>query len=87
MLYLSGKIRAMTSHDQELKELLEFFKTAKFPELPFPLNKYIIVTNVDGVINKSVSDIQNYKGSEVVLDSLFKHLRELKELCLKEVEK
>ncbi|SEI69858.1 hypothetical protein SAMN04487995_1765 [Dyadobacter koreensis] len=74
----------MSTHDEELKELLEFFKTAKYPTIPFRLNKYIIVHNVDGVIAKSVSDIKGYNGSEKVLDSLFKHLREVKELCLKE---
>ena len=74
----------MIKHDEELQELLEFFKTAKFPEVPFHLNKYMIITSPEGLINKSVKDIKGYKGSEVVLDSLFKHLRELKELCLKE---
>ena len=77
----------MSKHDEELKELLEFFKTAKFPQTPFQLNKYMFVDNVDGIINKSVNDIRGYRGSEVVLDSLFKHLRELKELCLIENEK
>lgn len=75
----------MSKHDEELKDLLEFFKTAKFPQTPFHLNKYMNVVNVDGIINKTVGDIRGYKGSEMVLDSLFKHLRELKELCLKEM--
>ena len=44
------------------------------------------VVSVDGVINKNVADIKGYKGSEVVLDSLFKHLRELKDICLKEAQ-
>ena len=74
----------MSKHDEELKELLEFFKTAKYPEVPFWLNKYMKIYSVDGIINKSVNDIRGYKGSEVVLDSLFRHLREMKELCLKE---
>jgi hypothetical protein len=69
----------MTNHDQELTDLLEFFKTAKFPQYPFFINKYIQVWNVDGLINKSVSDITSYKGSEVVKDSLFNHLRALKQ--------
>ena len=74
----------MSKHYEELIELLEFFKTAKFPKTPFYLNKYMSVVSVDGVINKTVADIKGYKGSEVVLDSLFKHLRELKDICLKE---
>jgi len=73
----------MSKHDEELKGLTEFFKTAKFPPVPFQLNKYIFVSNVEGLIAKSVSDIKGYRGSEVVLDSLFNHLRQLKELALK----
>jgi len=71
----------MSKHDEELKEMLEFFKTAKFPETPFKLNAYLEVHNINGIIEKTVADIQNYKGSEVVLDSLFKHLRELKAIA------
>ena len=74
----------MTKHEQELKELIEFFKTAKFPKTPFPLNKYIIVERTESMINKCIIDIKSFKGPELVLDSLFKHLRELKEICLKE---
>lgn len=75
----------MTKHEQELKELLEFFKTVKYPEVPFHLNKYLKVYDVDSLIRKSVSDIETFKGPDLVLDSLFKHLRELKEICLKEM--
>lgn len=74
----------MSNHAEELKDLLAFFETAKFPKTPFSLNKYLIVEKAEGLINKSVSDIKTFKGPEPVLDSLFKHLRELKELCLKE---
>jgi len=77
----------MTKHEQELQEILAFFKTAKFPQIPFKLNQYIEVHNVDSLINKSVNDIRAYKGTEVVLDSIFKHLRELKEICLGEENK
>lgn len=76
----------MSKHEIELQELLSFFKTAKFPNVPFKLNAYLEVHNVDSVINKSVNDIQNYKGSEIVLDSLFKHLRELKAIIDKLAE-
>lgn len=74
----------MSNHAEELKELLEFFETAKFPKTPFPLNKHLIVERVEGLINKSVSDIKTHKGSELVLDSLFTNLRDLKQVCLKE---
>lgn len=72
----------MSNHDIELQDLLQHFKTAKFPQTPFQLNKYMVVYHVDGLINKSVSAIKGYKGSTVALDSLFKHLRELKALTL-----
>ena len=74
----------MAKHDQELQELMAFFKTAKYPKTPFFLNKYLNVHDVESLIRKSVSDIENFKGPEMVMDSLFKHLRELKERCLKE---
>ncbi|WP_409014989.1 DUF6965 family protein [Dyadobacter sp. CY345] len=73
----------MNDHDLELQELLHYFKTAKFPETPFKLNRYItIVSDPDKFINSKVAEIRRYKGSVVVLDSLFKHLRELKILTL-----
>lgn len=77
----------MSKHEIELQELLTFFKTAKYPEVPFELNKYLKVSDVDSLIRKCVSDISNYKGSEIVLDSLFKHLRELKEIAVKKAGK
>lgn len=74
----------MINHKQELEELLAFFETAKYPDTPFFLNKYLEVHNVESLIRKSVGDIETFKGPEPVLDSLFRHLRELKEICLKE---
>lgn len=72
----------MNDLDKELQELLTFFKTAKYPEVPFMLNKYLQIHNVDSLIAKAVSDIDHHKGSDLVRDSLFKHLRELKAKCV-----
>lgn len=69
-------------HEQELADLAIFFKTATFPQTPFTLNKYITLTGDPRVmIEMKISSIQRYKGNEVVRDSLFKHLRELKAIC------
>lgn len=71
----------MTKHEQEIIELKDFFEKAQFPKTPFKLNKYMSITGdpqvmVDGEIRK----IGRYVGSDIVLDSLFVHLRQFKEL-------
>ncbi|MCF2443280.1 hypothetical protein L0657_04870 [Dyadobacter sp. CY345] len=69
----------------ELQELLTFFEPAKLPQVPFKLNKYIVVVNdVHKFIESSARKVQKHKGSEIVHDSLLKHLRELKEIVEKE---
>jgi len=63
----------------ELQELLTFFETAKLPQVPFKLNKYITVVNdVHKFIDSEARAVKDYRGSEIVHDSLLKHLRELK---------
>ena len=75
-------------HEQELADLATFFQTATFPQIPFALNKYISITSDPRIlIEMKISSIQRYKGNDVVRDSLFKHLRELKALCEAEMNK
>jgi hypothetical protein len=74
----------MNKYIQELEELLIFFKSANFPEVPFQLNKYMTVVGIEKFIEGEAKAIREYKGSDVVHDSLLKHLRELKELILKQ---
>ena len=69
----------MTKYQQELSDLTDYFKAVQFPKTPFFLNKYLQVHDVQSVIDFSTKEIQRYHGSDKVLDSLFKHLRELKE--------
>jgi hypothetical protein len=69
-------------HEQELADLAIFFQTATFPPTPFALNKYMTITGDPRVmIEMKISTIQRFKGNDIVRDSLFKHLRELKALC------
>ena len=70
-------------HEQELADLAIFFETAEFPAAPFSLNKYIIITNDPrkAMIPSDIRRIQDYRGSDLVRDGLFKHLRELKAIC------
>jgi hypothetical protein len=70
-------------HEQELADLVLYFETAKFPPAPFQLNKYLFITDDPRrlMIPGAVRNIQEYKGSDHVRDSLFKHLRELKAIC------
>jgi len=70
-------------HEQELADLATYFQTAKLPAVPFMLNKYMNITSPDLFIAGEISRIERFKGSDTVRDSLFKHLRELKELCEK----
>ncbi len=69
-------------HEQELADLATFFETATFPPTPIKLNNYITITGDPRVmIEMKINTIQRFKGSDIVRDSLFKHLRELKALC------
>jgi hypothetical protein len=72
----------MNKYEIELQELLTFFEGARFPDLPFKLNKYMTLVGVDKFIEGEVNQIRGYKGSDVVHDSLLRHLRELKEVVL-----
>jgi hypothetical protein len=74
----------MNKYEIELHELLVFFEGAKFPDLPFRLNGYMTLVGVEKFIEGEANQIRGYKGSNVVHDSLMKHLRELKEVVLKQ---
>ena len=77
----------MNATETELQELLTFFKTAKLPQVPFKLNKYITVVNdVQRFIDSEARAIRDYRGSEIVHDSLLKHLRELKGIVQVDLE-
>ena len=73
----------LKEHEQELEALHTFFENAKFPEVPFHLNKYMILHNPGQLVEQEIAEIQKYQGSDIVRDYRFKHLRELKELVLK----
>jgi len=73
----------LKEHEQELADINIFFATAKFPEFPFHLNKYMILHNPEQFVEQKIVEIQKYQGSDIVRDYRFKHLRELKELILK----
>jgi len=69
-------------HEQELADLFTYFETAKFPQAPFRLNKYMtIVSDPKIFIRAEIHSIERYKGSDEVRDSLFQHLRGLKAIC------
>lgn len=73
-------------YEEEMDDLYTYFKTAKFPEIPFKLNKYItVVGNPLVFIDGEISRIKSYQGSDYVRDSLFRHLRELRAICEKTV--
>jgi hypothetical protein len=72
-------------HEQEMVDLYTFFQTATFPEIPFRLNKYMTVTgDPRNFVVMELMRIEHYQGADHVRDSLFKHLRELKGVCLKQ---
>ena len=75
----------MTRHELELSELRNFFEKATFPAIPFRLNKYMTVSGDPKLfLSGQFLNIERYNGSEKVLDSLFVHLRELKEIIEKQ---
>ena len=77
---------ATKEYEEEMVDLHTYFKTAKFPEIPFKLNKYITVVGTPSVfIDGEISRIKSYQGSDYVQDSLFRHLRELRAICEKTV--
>ncbi len=76
---------SITEHENELADLVVYFKTATFPKFPLKLNKYLSLLGDPQIfINGEVSRIQDYNGADNVRDGLFRHLRELKALCEKE---
>ena len=73
----------LKEHEEELADFHTFFETAKFPQVPFHLNKYMILHNPKQFVEQEIADIQKYQGSDALRDYRFTHLRELKELILK----
>jgi len=80
------------AHQQELADLETYFETAIFPKPPFMLNKYMRITgDIKLFIAGEAAQIRDYNGKEIITvssqpvsvrDSLFKHLRELKKMCI-----
>ena len=68
----------MNKFEQELSDLEGFFKTAQLPAEPCELNKYMKVYDIKLLIMSEAQKIRRYEGSDLVKDSLFRHLRELK---------
>ena len=68
----------MNKFEQKLFDLAGFFKTAQLPAEPCQLNKYMTLHDIKLFITSEVQKIRRYEGSDLVKDSLFKHLRELK---------
>jgi len=69
-------------HEQELADLYTFFQTPKFPQMPLRLNKYMTLSDPNLFLQMEVMRIEKYQGSDIVRDSLFKHMRELKAIIL-----
>ena len=68
----------------ELQELTEFYKTANIPDEPIKINRYLTLLKPREFVPREIEKLKAFNGSEVVHDSLFNHLRELKEYILTE---
>lgn len=67
---------------EELHSLLDYFQTAKFPEGPFKVNKYLtVISDPWPFIHKITRDINDPKASEKVKESLLVPLCEIKKCC------
>lgn len=64
-----------------LAAYLEYFSTAKFPPVPFRINKYMSVTGVDGFIQSQVNSIRSARNTDSGREINFQHLEELKLAC------
>jgi hypothetical protein len=68
------------NHTQELAELKEYFQTAALPKEPLKLNRYMVLYDLNGFIEREIQKLKDFQGSETVREYQFKHLRELKEI-------
>jgi len=50
--------------------------------MPLRLNKYMTLSDPNLFLQMEVMRIEKYQGSDIVRDSLFKHMRELKAIIL-----
>lgn len=67
--------------EERLSEYLEYFSTAKFPPVPFRINKYMSVTGVDGFIQSQVSSIRSPRNTDAGREVNLQHLEDLKRVC------
>ena len=63
----------------ELQELTEFYKTANMPEEPIKINKYLTLLKPREFPDREIEKLKEFQGSDIVHESLFNHLRELKQ--------
>lgn len=64
-----------------LSEYLEYFSTAKFPPVPFRINRYMSVTGVDGFIQSQVNSIRSGRNTDAGREVNLQHLEDLKQVC------
>jgi hypothetical protein len=72
----------MNKYEIELQEFLTFCEWARFPDLPFKLNKYMTLVGVDKFIQGEANQTRVFKGPDLAHDSLLTYLRKLKEIVL-----
>jgi pyruvate-formate lyase-activating enzyme len=66
----------------ELEELTEFFKTAKIPDEPIKINRYLTLLKPREFPAREIEKLKEFQGLDVVHESLFNHLRELKQTLM-----
>ena len=62
----------------ELQELIEFYKTANIPDQPIKINQYLTLLKPREFPAREIEKLKEFQGSDIVHESLFNHLRELK---------
>ena len=67
--------------EERLSAYLEYFKTAKFPPVPFRINRYMSVTGVEGFIRSEVNAIRSPRNTDTGREVNFRHLEDLKRFC------
>jgi hypothetical protein len=63
----------------ELQELIEFYKTANIPDQPIKINRYLTLLKPREFPDREIEKLKEFQGSDIVHESLFNHLRELKQ--------
>lgn len=64
--------------EQEITELERYFETTTLPSVPLNLNRWSIITNVQGFIDSHLAVVKNYNGNKTFLPYL-ERLQELKQ--------